>query len=155
MSDVERILDQHDRALHGGAWHGDSVWEILREITPEQAFARPVAAGHTIWELVAHMTFWETEVLRRIRQLPPQSEEELNFPKMPAATQENWEQALDGLRKSNAEFSKCLTELHDSRLDEPLSAPDKSIYAEAHGVIQHHLYHAGQIALLKKALGNN
>ena len=38
MSEVKRIIDQHDRALHGGAWHGDAVWEILRGITPEQAF---------------------------------------------------------------------------------------------------------------------
>jgi hypothetical protein len=29
----------------------------------------------------------------------------------------------------------------------------KSHYVEAHGIIQHHVYHAGQIALLKKAAG--
>ena len=154
MSEVKRIIDQHDRALHGGAWHGDAIWEILRGITPEQAFARPVAAGHTIWELVPHMTFWETEVLRRIQKLPAQSEEELNFPKMPEPTEENWEQALNGLRRSNAEFSKCVGELDESRLEEPLSAPEKTIYVELHGVIQHHLYHGGQIALLKKTFGN-
>jgi uncharacterized damage-inducible protein DinB len=154
MTEVQRILDQHDRALHGGAWHGDSVWEILQGIPPEQAFARPLPAAHTIWELVAHMTFWETEVFRRIQKLPPQSEVELNFPEMPEATAENWELVLDGLRRSNTDFRQCLAALDDSRLDEPLSAPDKSIYLELHGVIQHHLYHGGQIALVMKSFEN-
>ena len=154
MTEVQRILDQHHRALHGGAWHGDSVWEILQGISPEQAFARPLPAAHTIWELVAHMTFWETEVFRRIQKLPPQSETELNFPKLPEATADHWELVLDGLRRSNADFRQCLAALDDSRLDEPLSGPDKSIYLELHGVIQHHLYHGGQIALLKKWSGN-
>ncbi len=148
--EVQRILDQYNRALHGDAWHGDSVWEILHNISFEQAFARPVSSAHTVSELVGHMTFWETEVFRRLRNLPAQPVAELNFPQMPAATAENWDRALNGLRESNAAFRNCLAELDDCRLEEPLSAPDKTVYVEVHGVIQHHLYHAGQIALLKK-----
>jgi hypothetical protein len=39
------------------------------------------------------------------------------------------------------------------RLDEPIIAGMSSIYVTLHGVVQHHLYHAGQIAMLKKAGG--
>jgi uncharacterized damage-inducible protein DinB len=150
--EVGRILDQYNRALHGGAWHGDSVWEILQHISVEQAFARPVPSAHSVWELVRHMTFWETEVCRRLKKLPAQNEAELNFPKMPEATAENWNRALAGLRESNEQFRNCLAELSDSQLDDPLSAPQYSVYVEVHGVIQHNLYHAGQIALLARIL---
>lgn len=152
MGEVERIVEQYDRALHGGAWHGDSVWEILAKVSPEQAFERLSPKAHTIWELVSHMTFWESEVYRRLKKLPPQSIAALNFPAQPEPSAEHWERALEGLRRSNEEFRKALAELSNSQLDEPLSAPDKPVYVEVHGVIQHHLYHAGQIALLARNL---
>lgn len=151
MTEIERITKQHDYALHGPAWHGDPVWDILGGISPEQAAARTLPAAHTIWELVAHMTYWETEVCRRLKKRDTQPDAELNFPKMPPATAENWNRTLDAFRASNREFREIIETLHDSHLEEPLSSPQNTIYVELHGVIQHHLYHAGQIALLKKS----
>ena len=85
MTEVDRILDQYDRAVNGDAWHGDSVWKILDGISAEQAAARANPQRHTIWELVAHMTFWETQVFRRLNNLPDMPTE-LNFPAMPEPT---------------------------------------------------------------------
>jgi len=152
MTERVRILDQYDRALAGDAWHGDNVWKILAEVRPEQAFQRVLPESHSIWELVAHMTFWETQVARSLRREPDLPVEELNFPPMPEATAQNWRKALDQFRRSNEEFRSELAKIQDSQLDEPLSSPDKSVYVELHGVIQHHLYHAGQIAILRKNL---
>ena len=150
MTEVERILDQYDRAMNGDAWHGDPVWKVLEAITAEQAGRRTFANTHTIWELVAHMTFWETEVYRRLNSLPARSTEELNFPAMPEATEENWNSTLAEFRRSNAEFRQCLSQLEPARLDQTTPGRDKTIYVEVHGVIQHHLYHSGQIAILSK-----
>ncbi len=152
MSETVRLIDQYDRALGGDAWHGDNVWKLLGEVRPEEAFQRVLPESHTIWELVAHMTFWETQVARRLRGEPDLPEAELNFPSTPQATAENWKKALDRFRRSNEEFRAELAKVADSRLDEPLSSPEKSVYVELHGVIQHHLYHAGQIAILRKNL---
>lgn len=154
-SEVARIIDQYDRAMTGDAWHGDNVWKILGEVSPEQAFAKPLPDVHTIWELLAHMTFWETVVSRSLRKLPVQIEESLNFPAMPPADPINWTRELEAFRKSNSEFREALSQLDDSRLDQPLSKPTKSVYVEIHGVIQHNLYHAGQIAMLRKNLGSS
>jgi len=155
MTEVERIIDQYDRAMNGDAWHGDPVWKILEGISPETAAKRHLPAAHTIWELVAHMTFWETEVFRRLTNLPARSEVDLNFPPMPEATAENWNRTLEMLQSSNADFRSALTQLDASQLDRPLSAPEKTVYVELHGVIQHHLYHAGQIAVLRKIMAAN
>jgi uncharacterized damage-inducible protein DinB len=43
--------------------------------------------------------------------------------------------------------------LDDARLDEPIYAGRSSRYISLHGAIQHTLYHAGQIAFVKRALG--
>jgi len=153
MSEVDRILDQYDRAMGGDAWHGDPVWKVLEDITPEQAATSASPTAHSIWELVSHMTFWETEVYRRLKHLPPRSPQNLNFPAAPTPTGANWSRTLDEFRQSNRDFRSALSELHDSQLDQPLPGRDKSAYVELHGVIQHNLYHAGQIALLRKIVG--
>jgi uncharacterized damage-inducible protein DinB len=153
MSEVHRILDQYDRAMNGDAWHGDPVWTILEGVTPEQATIRASSSAHSIWELVFHMTFWETEVYRRLKHLAPRPPDKLNFPDVPEVTGENWDRTLQDFRQSNRDFRSALSELENSQLDQPLPGREKSAYVEVHGVIQHNLYHAGQIALLRKIAG--
>jgi uncharacterized damage-inducible protein DinB len=150
MTDIERIVDRYDRAMEGDAWHGDPVWKVLAGVSPEVASQRPAAGAHTIWELVEHMTFWETVISQRLTGDRSQPDQARNFPVMPAATEENWKNTLDAFRKSNAEFRDALSKLEESRLDQPLSSAEKTAYIEVNGVIEHDLYHAGQIALLRK-----
>jgi uncharacterized damage-inducible protein DinB len=52
-------------------------------------------------------------------------------------------QALD-------ELHSAIARLNDSQLDQPIIERMGSVYATLHGVIQHSLYHAGQLAILKK-----
>jgi uncharacterized damage-inducible protein DinB len=152
MTEVERILDQYDRVMNGDAWHGDPMWKILDGISASEAASRAHPDAHSIWELVSHVTFWESEVYRRLNNLPARPYKELNFPAAPQMTAENWESTLAEFRHSNTEFRKALSQLEASRLDEPLSTAEKTVYVEVHGVIQHNLYHAGQIAILRKIL---
>jgi uncharacterized damage-inducible protein DinB len=152
MSEVDRILDQYDRAMNGDAWHGDPVWKILEDLTPEQAAMYGRANAHNIWELVSHMTFWETEVCRRLKHLPARTPDKLNVPATPEVTAENWNKTLRDFRQSNDDFRSAVAELDDAKLDRPLPGRDKAAYVEVHGVIQHNLYHAGQIALLRKVV---
>ena len=43
--------------------------------------------------------------------------------------------------------------LDDARLDEPILPEMSTVYVSLHGAIQHTLYHAGQLALVRRALG--
>lgn len=151
MSDVQRILDHYDGVMSGAAWHGDPINQILDGISAAQAAARPLAEGHTIWEIVMHMTFWEGVVTKRLAGQRAGLVEELNFPPMPAVTEENWKKALTELSDSNRNFREALAKLDPARLNELTAAGKRTFYSEAHGIIEHHVYHAGQIALLKKS----
>jgi uncharacterized damage-inducible protein DinB len=150
MDQVQRILQHYDASLHGDAWHGDAVWTILESVSLEEAAARSLAGAHSIWEIVSHMTFWEGVATTRLAGGKAGLVEELNFPAMPAATAEHWRKTLDDFGASNERFRQALQQLDPARLDELTAAGKRTYYGEAHGIIEHNIYHAGQIALLRK-----
>lgn len=151
MTETQRILEHYNAVLHGSPWHGDPIWQTLDGISAQQAAARPVANVHTIWEIVAHMIFWEGVATDRLAGQRAGLVEELNFPAMPAPTEENWRKTLDEFRASNQRFRDALQVLDPSRLNDLTAAGKRTFYGEAHGIVEHHVYHAGQIALLLKA----
>jgi uncharacterized damage-inducible protein DinB len=150
--EIERIEDQLKRSFEGEAWHGPSVLEILDGVTAEQAAARPLPAAHSIWEIVAHIAAWERACLRRLAgdraQLPPEED----WPAVSDTREEAWDLIRAEAREGNKELRLGISRLQDERLDQPIIEGMPSIYATLHGVIQHDLYHAGQIAILKKGL---
>ena len=150
MNDIKEMLKHYDEILNGDAWHGEPLWKILDGISAWQAAARPISAAHTIWEIVAHMTFWEGVVTKRLRGERAGLVDELNFPATPAATEENWQKTMDEFRSSNAAFRSTLEQLEATKLQRKTAAGKRTYWEEAQGIIEHHLYHVGQIALLKK-----
>ncbi len=151
MSEIQRILDQLERACEGNAWHGPSVRELLNDISARQAAAKSVPAGHSIWEIVLHMAAWQVVVRRRLAgeaivDLPPQ----LDWPPVPDTSETAWRQAVENLIQSKQQLYKAISQLDDHRLSDSVPGKDYSVYVLLHGVIQHNLYHAGQIAVLKK-----
>ena len=151
MSEIKRIKSQLRRAFEGEAWHGPSVLELLEGVTATQAAAHPVAGAHSIWELALHIATWERYVLRRIVEaaaLEPSDEE--NFPAVVDVSDEAWRATLEEIKRNHVELLETVAGLVDEKLSELVPGKPYSIYFMLHGVIQHDLYHAGQIALLKK-----
>ncbi|HEX8136836.1 MAG TPA: DinB family protein [Pyrinomonadaceae bacterium] len=151
MSETKRILDQLRRAYEGGAWHGPSVKELLSDVTAEQAAARPFAGAHSIWEIVLHISAWEEGVRRRLEGVRAELSTEEDWPPVSDTSEAAWRKTLETLEANHLRLREALKGLDDARLNEPIVEGMSSVYGTLHGVIQHSLYHAGQIALLKRA----
>jgi uncharacterized damage-inducible protein DinB len=153
MPETSRILDQLHRAYEGPAWHGPALGEILAGVTWRTAAQRPIPGAHTIWELVLHITVWISVPTRRLEgaeipTLPPDQD----WPAAPEPSESAWHEALAKLAEAQQNLESAVRQLTDDRLrDKVLGEVPYSIYTMLHGVVQHNLYHAGQIALLKKA----
>lgn len=157
MSEVDRIRDQFRRAFDGEAWHGPSVMALLDGVTAEQAAARPIAGAHTIWELTQHIRAWEGACLRRLNGDPAQLPDSEDWVALNDFSEASWEQTKQALADTHNQLLEKISSLDDARLDQPImdhpEIPFSSTYVTLHGGVQHDLYHAGQIAILKKALG--
>jgi uncharacterized damage-inducible protein DinB len=151
--ELRRLEQQLRTAFEGEAWHGPAVLELLAGVTPDQASARPIPDAHTIWELVLHLGSDYRLVLRRLRGNGRPLSPEEDWPAVPAVSADSWRDALNTLRELNAEVRRAVLAFPAERLDEPLVFESPyTAYAQFIGITQHGLYHAGQIALLKRAL---
>ena len=154
MGEVRRINDQLRRAFDGQAWHGPAVMEVLANVTARQAAAHPISDAHSIWEIVVHIGVWESVARRRvegedIKSVPPEED----WPPVNDIGEEAWQKALEELRQGHEALRQAISKLDDAQLSELAMGAEYAIYLVLHGVIQHDLYPAGQIALLKKAMG--
>jgi len=153
-TELERIEEQLRRAFEGDAWHGPAVLETLQGITAAQAHAHPIAGAHSVWEVVLHLSYTYRVVRRRIRGDGTPIRAEEDWPVVPPATEADWQEAVGALRRVNAELRDAVRAFPAGRLDEPLVPdPPYTAYTQFIGITQHDLYHAGQISLLKRALG--
>ena len=152
MTEIDRILDQLKRSYHGEAWHGPALREILLDVTAAQAAARPLPEAHTIWELVLHITTWEDATRKALEGIPINVSEEENFPAIPDTSDAAWHDALTTLEATHYALRDATARLTDADLDNTAPGRPYSFYFLLHGIIQHNLYHAGQIVLLKKVL---
>jgi hypothetical protein len=152
QSELARIADLLDRAGTGGAWHGPSVAELLADVHARRAAEHPIRGAHSIWELVRHIAVWERVVARRLsgERVEPTTEED--WPAVPAPSDGAWQRDLEDLEHARGELRRALLDFDERRLDEQVPGRDHSYYVMMHGVVQHDLYHAGQIAILKRAV---
>ena len=156
MSEVERIRNQFERAFDGEAWHGPSVLSLLNGVTAAQAAAHPIPGAHSIWELTLHIAAWEDACRRRLEGDPAQLTDEEDYPPITDTSQAAWENVKRKLTDVHRRLLDAIAATDDSRLDQPIVANAEttlaSAYVTLHGGVQHSLYHAGQIAILKKAI---
>ena len=158
VSEMDRIRDQFRRAFEGEAWHGPAVLALLDGVTAQQAAAHPIAGAHSIWELTLHIAAWERACLRRLNGDPARLTDKEDWRPVNDKSEAAWESTKQQLLETHRELLEAIAKLEESRLDEPIitnaNTPYSSVYVTLHGGVQHDLYHAGQIAMLKKALEN-
>ena len=153
-SESNRIADQLRLAFTGEPWHGSPLRELLAGVTAEQAQLRPLSSGHTIWELVLHVEAYVKAAYEAAHGVPmPQiNGTDLDWPAVEEGTTTAWAAANANLFRDAQELAKTLDRFPDVNLKKTVPGREYDFYYLFHGIVQHSLYHGGQIAMLKKAI---
>jgi hypothetical protein len=98
-------------------------------------------------------------VRRGLSGAPAGEPQEGDWPEVGEPSDERWHAALERLRRAHRDLLADIQSVPEARLFTPTNDPrDRktgagvSYYVLLHGAVQHDVYHAGQIALLKKGL---
>ena len=152
MRGIAGVIDDIQRSIEGESWQGPSIREILEGVGAADAAAHPIAGGHSIWELLLHVTAWVRACNSRVRGNVTELSGETDWPPVKDAGESAWEAAFEDLRRSAAELTATLRALRDDDLDGPVPNRPYDRAHLLHGLAQHNAYHAGQMSLLKRAL---
>lgn len=150
-TECTRIADQARRAFEGEAWHGSSLKELLENVSYEQANKKPLAGAHSIWELALHIAVWveASEASVHGTPMPKIVGTVEDWPPVKDASPAAWTKAKDRLFRSGVQLSQTISKFSDERLHDIVPGRKYDFYHLFHGIVQHSLYHGGQIAILK------
>ena len=151
MSETARIARLLQQTFEGPAYYGPSVLGALAGVDAATAARKPASGGHGIWEIVAHLTA-ELDYARAVIDGSPSAwvEGETTWPAVTDTSAAAWQTALRALKQANRSLVRRIEQLDDDILTRQPPVVSGPFYVTLHGHIQHGIYHAGQIVLLKR-----
>lgn len=147
-SEIDRITSLLISSFSGPhPWYGSPVIEVLTGINESNASKKLTENTHSIIELVLHMAAWRNFVTMKLKGIAFEMTPELNYPK-PG----KWEDALTSLQQSQKDLLAALASFPEDKLFAIVPARKYDFYTMLHGIVDHDVYHLGQIALIKKGI---
>jgi uncharacterized damage-inducible protein DinB len=151
------LADELKKAYNGDAWHGNNALSLILTADPQKVFAHPIPNAHSIAEIVLHLTAWTEEVIDRIQGELAKEPVRGDWPMPRAQSEVEWGFIISDFKKANERLAELIEHFLSSdwsnKVRDERNAELGPIVNNAelmNGLIQHHAYHAGQIALLLK-----
>jgi hypothetical protein len=151
--EIEIIVQSLRETLYGEPWFGKSFFEIVKQIAPSAAFVKP-NDQHSLAELLYHMITWSefAENIFKENKRSVKIFDQLDWRAIDPQ-KDTWENGLEIFKTVNENIIALLMTKEDSFLDEAVAERKYNVHYLLNGLIQHHIYHLGQIAYINKMLG--
>jgi uncharacterized damage-inducible protein DinB len=148
------IAEQLKEVYQGDPWFGRSVMDILGEVDESIAFEKP-GGQHSILDLVWHMITWKEFTISRIRKSedkPLHYFEEQDWRELDHSDKTLWKKGLQHFTQLHNELVEILQQQKDDLLSQNVAGRTYDFRKLLEGIVQHDIYHLGQIAYIKKQL---
>jgi uncharacterized damage-inducible protein DinB len=152
MTETKFIAQELHKCFEGDAWHGPSVRDVLKGVSTEQAAAKPIPDVHSIWELALHIAAWVDHARGAIdgKPLPLELNTPEDWPRVSGSDAAAWKETEHRVFDSGKGLVKAIEKFPPERLTDTVPGRSYDFRQLFHGIVDHCIYHAGQIALLKK-----
>jgi hypothetical protein len=153
MNRVELLLHAWEHQYEKEDWH-PPLGIALAGVTEAQANWRPTGNSvNTIWENVAHLTFYKERMLQRWNGTESDYPEGMTNDDTFAVTgsgEAAWEEAVARLRNVHLAIQEAIAGMRDEEVDRVLVNRSQPLGIWIHNLVVHDAYHAGQIVQLRK-----
>lgn len=154
---IKNVVQQLKNNQDGGNWLDENFKKTIEQVNEKNAFVRPVAEVHSVAELVAHILIWRVEGIKKLQGI--QSTVTMNSPQDWRTNDElkkiGWERLKADLFNSQTELIELIENKSDDYLEQNDCVPGYSYKYLIDGLIQHDIYHLGQIGITIKLLSVN
>ncbi len=150
---INNIIRQLNEIQEGSMWFDQNFKDKLESVSDSDAFIQPIPQLHSVAEHVSHMLEWRKECMLRYNGLKT---ELMNSPAdwkdNAELSKEGWPNLKNALYQSRQELINLLENQDDTYLETKFLDTDYDFHYLIEGIIQHDLYHLGQIGITIKLL---
>ncbi|HQV84424.1 MAG TPA: DinB family protein [Chitinophagaceae bacterium] len=152
--ETQSIIRRIENVNSGEPWFGRAVFVILEEVDAKKVSIKPNGTEHSMLELLYHMITWADFTLKRLEKnnkmdlstFEKKDWRELN-PKL-----HSWKKALAEFKAIHKKIIALLDKKDDDFLLEIVDYRKYNYRFLLNGMIEHSIYHLGQVAYLNKML---
>ena len=155
---IQNIIHQLEEIQKGKPWIGSTFEGMLSPLTEEAYFKRPLPDFHSIAEIIQHLTLWRSEAILKIRTGKGSKTDdcEENWLPLEQLKAIGWAKIKSSYDTTLSDLTELLRQKSDDFLNQQYYDTDfKGFYSYSwllNGMIQHDVYHLGQIGLVVKFL---
>ena len=154
--ETRSIIRNLQNTLSGQPWFGRAVFPILEEVDESKIYIHPGDTQHSLAELLYHMITWSDFCLKHLENAPLKELTEVEkrdwreiYPKT-----HTWKNGLGQFKSIHEKIISILETKEDSFLKEIVPGREFNFRFMLNGLIQHNIYHLGQVAYVNKLLNN-
>ena len=153
--ETQSIIRNLQNVLSGEPWFGRSVYSLLDEIDSAKVYITPNENSHSLADLLYHTLTWAAFTLKSLEKAGEdeiRAIEQLDWRTIDPAVH-SWEKGLNELKSVHEKIISTIKDKDDEFLSEKVDFRKYTVRFLLNGLIQHNIYHIGQIAYLKKLFG--
>ncbi len=150
---INNIIRQLNELENGSLWFDQCFKDKIDSLTDEEAHTQPMPNIHSVAEHVSHMLEWRKECVLRFNG------SKTDLMNSPADWKNNtelqkygWANLKNALYESRLELIELFTHQDDTYLETKFQDTEYNFHYLIEGIIQHDLYHLGQIGVTIKLL---
>ncbi len=149
MTRTQQIADAYRAVTVKDAWYGPSLAELLAQTSPQLATTPPAPGAHSIAQLLQHLLLWNERVRNTSDTTPLpawQAEKEWAEPTI------SWNDLVARWNQSRDLLEERLRNFPVEDLSKQVPGRSYSYETMLDGIVQHTIWHAGQIAMISSVL---
>ena len=155
---INHLVQQFNNVHRGRNWFGQSYLVKLSDVDDSKFFERPQPDIHSIAEIICHGTAWRNDAVVKIRTAKGELTEisEFDWPVLDKLQERGWAEIYKEYEESIDAFIRALEDKDDEFLTTEYHDPEFGgsfpLSFTINGILQHDIYHLGQIGLVAKML---
>ena len=153
MSTLNGIIKKMTQVFEGDPWYGKSVMRTIADVNESIVYKKPNAGAHSAIELLYHMINWEEFTLHQLEgSVKDPARYELQDWREIEPQTHTWREGIAAFSAMHKRIVEILTASGDDILEKEVRYRKYNMRFLLDGLIDHNIYHAGQLALLQKTL---
>ncbi len=150
--DLNEYIEHYTALYEGKPWYGPSIKKALDNIFTEN-INKSLPGGNSLGQILEHMIAWRSftlEMLKKNEAFRIDIDSLLDWNKEKIYSKEEWTDMLSELDKNQKALVEMLKDAPEGLGSETVPGRKFNFAFLLDGIVQHDIYHLGQISMLNK-----